>query len=48
MDEARKIVNEIKQGDIKPIYFLMGEETFYIDGISNYIAVITIARSISF
>lgn len=38
MDEARKIVNEIKQGDIKPIYFLMGEETFYIDGISNYIA----------
>lgn len=38
MDEARKIVSDIKNGDIKPIYFLMGEEPYYIDRISDYIA----------
>jgi DNA polymerase-3 subunit delta len=37
MDEAVKIVNDIKSGNIKPIYFLMGEETYYIDKISDYI-----------
>ena len=26
MDEALKIVNDIKAGQIKPVYFLMGEE----------------------
>jgi DNA polymerase-3 subunit delta len=37
MDEALKIVNDIKAGNIKPIYFLMGEETYYIDKLSDYI-----------
>lgn len=37
MDEVKKIVNDIKQGNIKPIYFLMGEEPYYIDKISEYI-----------
>lgn len=37
MDEAIKIVAAIKKGDLKPIYFLMGEEPYYIDKISDYI-----------
>ncbi len=38
MDEARQIVTDIQKGDIKPIYFLMGEEPYYIDKISDFIA----------
>ncbi len=37
MDEVIKIVSEIKAGDIKPIYFLMGEEPYYIDKLSEFI-----------
>lgn len=37
MDEVLKIVNDIKTGNIKPIYFLMGEESYYIDKLSDYI-----------
>lgn len=37
MDEARQIVNDIQKGNIKPIYFLMGEEPYYIDKISDFI-----------
>lgn len=37
MDEVLKIVNDIKAGNIKPIYFLMGEESYYIDKLSDYI-----------
>ena len=37
MDEVLKIVNDIKAGNIKPIYFLMGEESYYIDKLSYYI-----------
>ncbi|AXG75279.1 DNA polymerase III subunit delta [Flavobacterium arcticum] len=37
MDEALKIVNEIKAGIIKPIYFFMGEEAYYIDKLTEYI-----------
>lgn len=37
MDEVLKILNDIKGGNIKPIYFLMGEEAYYIDIISDYI-----------
>lgn len=37
MDEVIKIVNEIKAGNIKPIYFLMGEEPYYIDKLTEYI-----------
>ena len=37
MEEVIKIVNNIKSGNIKPIYFLMGEESYYIDKLSDYI-----------
>jgi len=37
VDEVSKIVNDIKQGNIKPIYFLMGEEPYYIDKLTDYI-----------
>lgn len=37
MDEVLKIVNDIKNGNIKPIYFLMGEEPYYIDKLSDFI-----------
>ncbi len=37
MNEARQIIEDIKKGQIKPIYFLMGEEPYYIDKISQYI-----------
>ena len=37
MDEVSKIVNDIKQGNIKPIYFFMGEEPYYIDKLTDYI-----------
>lgn len=37
MDEVVKIVNDIKQGNVKPIYFFMGEEPYYIDRLTEYI-----------
>lgn len=37
MNEIRTIVSDIKKGNIKPIYFLMGDEPYYIDKISDYI-----------
>jgi DNA polymerase-3 subunit delta len=37
VDEVVKIINDIKAGNIKPIYFLMGEEPYYIDKLSEYI-----------
>jgi DNA polymerase III subunit delta len=37
MDEAVNIINAIKSGTIAPIYFLMGEEPYYIDIITDYI-----------
>ncbi len=37
MDEVVKIINDIKAGNIKPIYFLMGEEPYYIDKITDYL-----------
>ncbi len=37
MDEVKKLIDEIRKGDIKPIYFLMGEEGYYIDRIAEYI-----------
>jgi len=36
VDEVVKIVNDIKAGIIKPIYFLMGEEPYYIDKLTEY------------
>ena len=37
MDEVIKIVNDIKAGNIKPIYFFMGDEPYYIDKLTEYI-----------
>lgn len=37
MDEVLKIINDIKSGNIKPIYFFMGEEAYYIDKLTEYI-----------
>jgi DNA polymerase-3 subunit delta len=37
MDEVLKIINDLKAGNIKPIYFLMGEEPYYIDKLTEYI-----------
>lgn len=38
MDKVKEIVAEIDAGKPKPIYFLMGEEPYYIDKISQYIS----------
>ncbi|MCI4442273.1 MAG: DNA polymerase III subunit delta [Lentimicrobium sp.] len=37
MDEVLQIVKDIQAGNIKPIYFLMGDEPYYIDKLSDYI-----------
>lgn len=37
MDEVKQLVTDIKNGNLKPIYFLMGEEAYYIDKISDFI-----------
>jgi DNA polymerase-3 subunit delta len=37
LEEVVKIINDIKAGNIKPIYFLMGEEPYYIDRITEYL-----------
>jgi DNA polymerase III subunit delta len=37
MEEVTKITNEIKAGKLAPIYFLMGEEPYFIDVLSNFI-----------
>lgn len=37
MDEANKILADLKNGIYKPIYFLMGEEPYYIDKVADFI-----------
>lgn len=37
MNEAEKIITDIKNRKLKPIYFLMGDESYYIDKIADYI-----------
>ena len=37
MDEIKKLAQDIKNGKLFPIYFLMGEEPYYIDKISQFI-----------
>lgn len=37
MDEVVSLINDIKSGNIKPIYFLMGEEPYYIDKITEFL-----------
>lgn len=38
MDEIKQIADDIKNKNLKPIYFLQGEESYYIDKISELIA----------
>lgn len=37
MDEVIKIINDIKKGIISPIYFLSGDEPYFIDQLSDFI-----------
>ncbi len=37
MEEVKRIVNNIKNGNIQPVYLLTGEEPYFIDFVSNYI-----------
>ncbi len=37
MDEVKQIVADISNGNIRPLYFLFGEEPYYIDKISQFI-----------
>ena len=37
MDEVIQIIKDIKSGNIKPIYFFMGEEPYYIDKLTEFI-----------
>lgn len=37
LEEVKQIITDIKKGTIAPIYFLMGEEPYYIDGITRFI-----------
>ena len=37
MNTTNQLITDIKAGKIAPIYFLMGEEAYYIDAISDYI-----------
>ncbi|MGB5203221.1 MAG: DNA polymerase III subunit delta [Eudoraea sp.] len=38
MEEVKQIVNDIRNGNISPIYFLMGDEPYYIDKIAQFIS----------
>jgi DNA polymerase-3 subunit delta len=37
MDEVKRIISDVAAGNIKPIYFLFGEEPYYIDKVAEYI-----------
>lgn len=37
MEEVKRIANDIKSGNIKPLYLLTGDEPYFIDFISDYI-----------
>ncbi|WP_373071449.1 DNA polymerase III subunit delta [Zeaxanthinibacter enoshimensis] len=37
MEEVKQIVAAIRKGDIRPIYFLMGEEPYFIDKLAQFI-----------
>ncbi|MCW5515366.1 DNA polymerase III subunit delta [Muriicola sp. Z0-33] len=37
MEEVKRIVDEVKAGKVRPIYFLMGDEPYYIDRIAGFL-----------
>lgn len=38
MEEVKQIVGDIRKGVIRPIYFLCGEEPYFIDNVAQFIA----------
>ena len=44
MDDVKKLVTDIKNKNLAPIYLLMGEEAYYIDKISDYIEANVLAE----
>jgi len=44
LDEVKQLIIDIKKGNLKPIYFLMGEEAYYIDAVSDYIEANVLAE----
>lgn len=44
MDEVKRLVADIKDRKLKPIYFLMGEEPYYIDKISDFIESVVLTE----
>lgn len=45
VNKYNEILSELKKKIYKPVYLLMGEESYYIDEISNYIAVNVLQES---
>lgn len=45
MNTSNQLISAIKEGKLSPIYFLMGEEPYYIDMISDYIEANVLAES---
>ena len=43
--DAYSVIKEIKAGKIKPVYFLQGEESYFIDLVANYIEEHVLAES---
>jgi len=37
LDQVLQIIKDIKAGNIKPIYFFMGEEPYYVDKLTEFI-----------
>ena len=37
MDEVKQLVADIREGKIRPIYFLMGDEPYFIDKLAGFI-----------
>src|SRR5882724_8327515 len=42
---AKKILDKLKAGKYEPVYLLQGEETYYIDLISDYIEQYALSES---
>ena len=43
-DDFKNIMSSLETGDRKPVYLLMGEESYYIDKIYDYIATNTLSE----
>ncbi len=45
MEEAKRIVQEVENGKVRPIYFLSGEEPYYIDKTAEFLETSLLAES---